>query len=205
MNESIKQLALRVAVARAICRSCGEAPDHLGDAGGNAHRWQDYLPCADAAIAELAKQQEPVRWEVKAPTGTTIFYDETSAENYASQWDAMGAYAGQGIATVKKVPAIPQPAAVSDVTDAMALAFHHALTDGSIGAGEVEEIKTGLRAALSAAPVPPTDERFKDLERQRDNLVDALERMRVSGGRAEFHAAYEEALCILDNVKGTGP
>ena len=146
-----------------------------------------------------------MRWEVKAPTGTTIFYDETSAENYASQWDAMGAYAGQGIATVKKVPAIPQPAAVSDVTDAMALAFHHALTDGSIGAGEVEEIKTGLRAALSAAPVPPTDERFKELERQRDNLVDALERMRVSGGRAEFHAAYEDALRILDNVKGTGP
>lgn len=42
------------------------------------------------------------------------------------------------------------------VTDAMALAFHNALTDGSIGQAEVEEIKTGLRAALNAAPTPPT-------------------------------------------------
>ena len=41
---------------------------------------------------------------------------------------------------------------VVEVTDAMALAFHHALTDGSIGAQEVEEIKDALRAALAAAP-----------------------------------------------------
>lgn len=39
-----------------------------------------------------------------------------------------------------------------EVTDAMALAFHFALTDGSIGEHEVEEIKAGLRAALAAAP-----------------------------------------------------
>ena len=48
-----------------------------------------------------------------------------------------------------------QPApSVPEVTDAMALAFHHALTDGSIGAQEVEEIKDALRAALAAAPKP---------------------------------------------------
>jgi hypothetical protein len=34
----------------------------------------------------------------------------------------------------------------------MALAFHSALTDGSIGEHEMEEIKAGLRAALAAAP-----------------------------------------------------
>lgn len=34
------------------------------------------------------------------------------------------------------------------VTDEMALAFHRAISDGSIGQGELEEIKTGLRAAL---------------------------------------------------------
>ena len=44
--------------------------------------------------------------------------------------------------------------------------------------------------------------RIEELERQRDLLVDALERMRVSGGSAEFHAAYEEALCVLGSVKG---
>ncbi|MNC35060.1 hypothetical protein D3C75_835290 [compost metagenome] len=43
------------------------------------------------------------------------------------------------------------------VTDAMAMAFHGATTDGSIGADDVEEIKTGLRAALAnfAAPQLP--------------------------------------------------
>ncbi|WP_186214793.1 hypothetical protein [Burkholderia gladioli] len=42
---------LRAAVARAICSACGERPEHVGDARGNAYRWQDYLPSADAAIA----------------------------------------------------------------------------------------------------------------------------------------------------------
>ena len=45
-----------------------------------------------------------------------------------------------------------------EVTDSMAFNFHHALTDGSIGESELEEIKIGLRAALSgvvaAIPIP---------------------------------------------------
>ena len=41
---------LREALARAICASCDENPDSPGGLG-NQHRWQDYLPCADAAIA----------------------------------------------------------------------------------------------------------------------------------------------------------
>ncbi|HFQ8725622.1 TPA: hypothetical protein ACHTI0_002480 [Enterobacter kobei] len=44
-----------------------------------------------------------------------------------------------------------------DVTDDMAYAFHHALSDSSLGADEVEELKAGLRAALAnvAAPTAP--------------------------------------------------
>ncbi|HGM6992113.1 TPA: hypothetical protein ACKP7H_002365 [Serratia marcescens] len=41
------------------------------------------------------------------------------------------------------------------VTDGMALDFHHALTDGSIGSDELEEIKVGLRAALCNVTAPP--------------------------------------------------
>lgn len=44
----------REKVARAICVACHENPDHTGDARGNAKRWQDYLDCADAAIAALS-------------------------------------------------------------------------------------------------------------------------------------------------------
>lgn len=39
------------------------------------------------------------------------------------------------------------------ISDDMAYAFHHAMSDSSLGADEVEEIKTGLRAAFAnAAP-----------------------------------------------------
>ena len=43
------------------------------------------------------------------------------------------------------------------VNDDMAYAFHHALSDSSLGADEVEEIKSGLRAAfanVAASPAP---------------------------------------------------
>ncbi|MDK5444180.1 hypothetical protein, partial [Enterobacter hormaechei] len=35
------------------------------------------------------------------------------------------------------------------VNDDMAYAFHHAISDSSLGSDEVEEIKTGLRAAFA--------------------------------------------------------
>ncbi len=42
-----------------------------------------------------------------------------------------------------------------EVNDDMAYAFHHALSDSSLGADEVEEIKTGLRAAFANIAVQP--------------------------------------------------
>ncbi|HAV8513124.1 TPA: hypothetical protein JLD16_003785 [Escherichia coli] len=48
-----------------------------------------------------------------------------------------------------------------EINDDMAYAFHHALSDSSPGADEVEEIKTGLRAAFSnvtAQPAPVVPE-----------------------------------------------
>ena len=57
------------------------------------------------------------------------------------------------------------PASVPEVTDGMAIAFHNALTDGAIGQAEVDEIKTGLRAALASAPTPPVSEdRWQPIE-----------------------------------------
>ncbi|MGS3451774.1 DUF551 domain-containing protein [Klebsiella electrica] len=50
-----------------------------------------------------------------------------------------------------------QPAPASEpitVTDDMAYAFHHALTDSMIGADDVEEIKTGLRAVFANLTAP---------------------------------------------------
>ncbi len=42
-----------------------------------------------------------------------------------------------------------------EINDDMAYAFHHALSDSSLGADEVEEIKTGLRAAFANVTVQP--------------------------------------------------
>ena len=62
----------------------------------------------------------------------------------------------QAIVEFKRTQA--SPASVPEVTDGMAYAFHHALTDHSIGQEDLDEIKTGLRAALAAAPTPPVSE-----------------------------------------------
>jgi hypothetical protein len=63
-GEGLKQLAkieaaerfspLVERVARVICESCHEDPDHNGDARGNTYRWMDYADCADVAIREVA-------------------------------------------------------------------------------------------------------------------------------------------------------
>jgi len=45
-----------------------------------------------------------------------------------------------------------EPVAINDY---MAFAFHHALSDSSLGADDVEEIKTGLRAAFANVTYPP--------------------------------------------------
>ncbi|ATX89051.1 hypothetical protein ACSPON_001962 [Klebsiella aerogenes] len=45
----------------------------------------------------------------------------------------------------------PQPAPTIQVTDAMAYAYHHALTDGPLCDEDVEDIKTGLRSAFANA------------------------------------------------------
>jgi hypothetical protein len=59
--------------------------------------------------------------------------------------------AGGLVGSADGIKAQPAPS-TPEVTDAMAIAFHSALTDGSIGESEVEELKKGLRAALAAAP-----------------------------------------------------
>lgn len=42
-----------------------------------------------------------------------------------------------------------------DISDDMAYAFHHALSDSSLGADDVDEIKTGLRAVFANITAPP--------------------------------------------------
>ncbi|HAI5720424.1 TPA: DUF551 domain-containing protein [Escherichia coli] len=62
------------------------------------------------------------------------------------------------------------------VNDDMAYAFHHALSDSSLGADEVEEIKTGLRAAFANVTIQPEpvvpDEIALAIENLKQKLVE---------------------------------
>jgi hypothetical protein len=53
----------------------------------------------------------------------------------------------------RKVLAQPAQEPV-EITKEMALSFHRALTDGPIGASEIEEIKTGLAASFAHITTP---------------------------------------------------
>lgn len=58
-----------------------------------------------------------------------------------------------------------QPAPASEpitVTDDMAYAFHHALTDSMLGADDVEEIKTGLRAVFANLTAPIVSAKYPE-------------------------------------------
>lgn len=62
--------------------------------------------------------------------------------------------AAMALAAMKLALASLEAEAVS-INDDMAYAFHHALSDSSLGADEVEEIKAGLRAAFANVTAPP--------------------------------------------------
>ena len=85
------------------------------------------------------------------------------------------------------------PASVPEVTDGMAIAFHNALTDGAIGQAEVDEIKTGLRAALAAAPTPPVSE-------DKDKIIaaaNALENIASTSSSTRIRRVANDALTAI--------
>ncbi|EFI4512719.1 DUF551 domain-containing protein [Escherichia coli] len=61
------------------------------------------------------------------------------------------------------------------VSDDMAYAFHHALSDSSLGADEVEEIKTGLRAAFSNVTAQPAPVVPDEIEPDDGNTFDYVD------------------------------
>lgn len=61
------------------------------------------------------------------------------------------------------------------VNDDMAYAFHHALSDSSLGADEVEEIKAGLRAAFANVAAQPTLAVPDEIEPDDSNTFDYVD------------------------------
>ncbi len=99
----------------------------------------DALKSSEAELAALRGTQEPVAW-----TDAEEMRDvEKHGCGYLFKIDPANPYTDprRQIMVYRR-----QPKPVVD--DAMALAFHQALNDGGIGHSDLEEIKTGLRAAL---------------------------------------------------------
>ncbi|MER1544303.1 DUF3850 domain-containing protein [Enterobacter cloacae] len=70
------------------------------------------------------------------------------------------------------------------VTDDMAYAFHHALSDSSLGADDVEEIKAALRAAFANVAAPPAPASVPAAMEMDDDFDSAFEHGKAVGWNA---------------------
>nr|WP_323084804.1 hypothetical protein [Klebsiella variicola] len=101
-----------------------------------------------------AMESDPVAWTWQHLKQWHVTNDEERARDLA--WDGV---------KVEPLYRRAQPVPSSEpitVTDDMAYAFHHALTDSMIGADDVEEIKTGLRAVFANLTAPVVSAEYPD-------------------------------------------
>ena len=90
-------------------------------------------------------------------------------------------------------PDTPVPTVAEvNVTDEMAYSFHRALSDSSLGANEVEEIKTGLRAALANIPAVAINQQM-------------LEALKHAQKVMEFHNLKSQCLPVNDAIAAADP
>ncbi|ECA5182777.1 dTDP-6-deoxy-L-hexose 3-O-methyltransferase [Salmonella enterica subsp. enterica serovar Newport] len=111
-------------------------------------------------IALASLEAEPVAWKAtftqidnEYNTFTALYSDKAEVERWVRLHE-IGDFRADITPLYAAPPAQAQCIEVA-VNDDMAYAFHHALSDSSLGADEVEEIKTGLRAAFANVAVQP--------------------------------------------------
>ncbi len=106
---------------------------------------------AASALGSLPKTGEVLHTNSPViPDGWKLVPVEPNGDMLAAAQDAYGETDGDIASTLRAAMlAAAQPAPTIQVTDAMAYAFHHALTDGPLDDEDVEDIKAGLQAAFS--------------------------------------------------------
>lgn len=120
------------------------------DAVGIAHvvrKLIDMVRANDVELQELRLNYQALRGEIE-DVQAQLYEAENQANEYAAELQER-----------RKADSVK-------INDEMAYAFHRAISDSSLGADEVEEIKNGLRAAFAnvAAPQPApvmNDELYK--------------------------------------------
>lgn len=119
-------------------------PDWRRETGIWAAAWHK----ATAAVQQGVQDAEPAAWVATfKPEGLLALHSVVGANLEELKQSVPGNSVFRPLYTHPATQtAAQQPV---EVTDDMALAFHQALTDGALGADELEDIKTGLRAALA--------------------------------------------------------
>lgn len=109
--------------------------------------------------------------------------EDSDCQANAEQWE-VHELARIALASIEAEPV--------DISDDMAYAFHHALSDSSLGADDVDEIKTGLRAVFANITAPPAPVSMKD--HQIRELVNELRDIAV-----EYHGTQQ----LLERIART--
>ncbi|MBK4321484.1 hypothetical protein JJP76_12485, partial [Enterobacter hormaechei] len=100
--------------------------------------------------------------------------------------------ASNALAAMKLALASLEAESVS-VNDDMAYAFHHAISDSSLGSDEVEEIKAGLRAAFANVTAPPAPVSVPAAMEMDDDFDSAFEHGKAVGWNAYRAAMLQGA------------
>ncbi|HGE8494708.1 TPA: hypothetical protein ACGD7R_002984 [Serratia marcescens] len=160
-QEYVSALLAELAVleAKILEGRCIEQERELFRVERTAH--QQHAQELEKRIAELeASETQLIQERDSTEQALADMYEAATGER--PEWSNWFGFA-DAIEEVAQVRAklANREAQTVQVTDGMALDFHHALTDGSIGSDELEEIKVGLRAALcnvTATPAPAVPE-----------------------------------------------
>ncbi|EHD2062094.1 hypothetical protein JRJ91_004302 [Shigella flexneri] len=128
-------------VAECIVEDGGMCIDGFGEYVGHS------LPDGWKAVA-VAWKVTFTQVDQESNTFTAIYFYKAEVERWVRLHKACDFRAD--ITPLYAAPAVPVA-----VNDDMAYAFHHALSDSSLGSDEIEEIKTGLRAAFANVTIQP--------------------------------------------------
>lgn len=138
-----------------------------------------------ARIALASLEAEPVAymWDSDRKDVDAAGYYRPEHKIFAES--SVKRYGGKVVALYAAPPA-PMEAEPVAVTDDMAYAFHHALSDSSLGADEVEEIKAGLRAAFANVTTPTAPVFPCDLEEIIFTIVNAMADEKLRNDESEL-------------------
>lgn len=163
------------------------------------------------ALASLEAEPVAYMWDSDRKDVDAAGYYRPEHKIFAES--SVKRYGGKVVALYAAPPA-PMEAEPVAVTDDMAYAFHHALSDSSLGADEVEEIKAGLRAAFANVTTPTAPVFPCDLEEIIFTIVNAMADEKLRNDESELfslarkyieHAKSKLSAAMLQGADGNSP